>query len=34
MDEMIKIINKYPNGTYLLLQWEKEAISLEGIIDE
>lgn len=33
MDEMIKIINKYPNGTYLLLQWEKEGISLEGIID-
>lgn len=33
MDEMLKVLNKYPNGTYLILHWEKEEISLEGIID-
>lgn len=33
MDEMMREINKYPNGTYLKLEWEDRQLVLEGIID-
>ena len=33
MDEMIKSISNYPNGTYLKVQWKNEGIILEGSID-
>ena len=33
MDEMMKQINKFPNGTFLKVSWENEKIILEGKID-
>ncbi len=33
MDEMMREISKYPNGTYLKLECEDGQLVLEGIID-
>lgn len=33
MDEMMKAINKYANGTYLKVEWENGQLVLEGRID-
>ena len=33
MDEMMKAINKYANGTYLKVEWENGQLVLEGKID-
>lgn len=33
MDEMMKVISKYDNGTYLKVKWEKEQLVIGGIID-
>ena len=33
MDEMMKVINKYANGTYLKVEWENGQLVLEGKID-
>ena len=33
MDEMMREISKYPNGTYLKIEWENSQLVLEGIID-
>lgn len=33
MDEMMKMINKYPNGTYLKVEWGNGQLVLEGRID-
>lgn len=33
MDEMIKKISVYPNGTFLKINWEYGKVIIEGIID-
>lgn len=33
MDELMKKINVYPNGTYLKVEWEHGLLILEGKID-
>ena len=33
LDEMMKKISQYPNGTYLRLEWENEELILDGEID-
>ncbi len=33
MDEMIRAINRYPNGTCLKVEWENGKLVLEGKID-
>lgn len=33
MDEMMKQISKYPNGTYLRVEWQHGQLVLEGKID-
>lgn len=33
MDELMKVINKYANGTYLKVEWENGQLVLEGKID-
>lgn len=33
MDEMMKAISKYANGTWLKVEWENGQLILEGIID-
>ncbi len=30
---MVREISKYPNGTYLKIEWENSQLVLEGIID-
>ncbi len=33
MDDMIKVISQYPNGTYIKLEWTHESLVLGGTID-
>lgn len=33
MDEMMKVISKYANGTYLKVEWENGQLVLKGKID-
>ncbi len=33
IDDMVREISKYPNGTYLKIEWENSQLVLEGIID-
>ena len=33
MDEMLKAISRFPNGTYLKLEWTAANVTLGGIID-
>lgn len=33
MDEMLRKISKYPNGTFIKITWEYENIAIEGVID-
>lgn len=33
MDEMMKAINQYANGTYLKVEWEKGLVVIDGKID-
>ena len=33
MDEMMKVISKYANGTWLKVEWENGQLILEGKID-
>ena len=33
MDEMLKIISKYPNGTFFKVSWRLRQIIVEGILD-
>ena len=33
MDEMLRAINGYPNGTYLQIEWANAGVILGGIID-
>ncbi len=33
MDEMMKVISKYSNGTYLRVEWDNGQLVLEGKID-
>ncbi len=33
MDEMMRVINKYSNGTYLKVEWGSGELVLEGEID-
>lgn len=33
MNEMIKAISQYPNGTYVKLEWTHEGLILGGVID-
>lgn len=33
MDEMIRIISQYPNGTFLKIVWEYGKSIVEGVID-
>lgn len=33
MDEMLKIISQYPNGTFFKVSWRLRQIIVEGILD-
>ena len=33
MDDMMKEISKYPNGTYLRVEWDNGQLALDGTID-
>lgn len=33
MDEMLRAVNEYPNGTYLRIEWEDANVLLGGVID-
>lgn len=33
MDEMLRKISAYPNGTFLRISWEYEGTTVEGVID-
>ncbi|MCM1091746.1 MAG: hypothetical protein NC413_12950 [Muribaculum sp.] len=33
MDDVVRAINKYPNGTYLRVEWDNGQLVLEGRID-
>lgn len=33
MDEMLRKISKYPNGTFIKITWEYGNMAIEGVID-
>ncbi len=33
MDEMLKAVSRFPNGTYLKIEWADARLSLGGILD-
>lgn len=33
MDEMLLALNKYPNGTYIIVEWDEAQVMLGGLIE-